>query len=234
MAYYDQIAKQWHRLTGFRGGALKEQVLNDLILNKIDDIDGRAILELGAGNGYFMPLLLKRFSGRGPARIVITDESDENLSIARRYFPIDAADHQPLNVRQPFPYEPESFDYILATMIFNEISDATLHNALASCRRVLRPGGKLIATVTHPEFVASLARRGLLKRHKGCLTMTGSGGLRLPVVKRSIEGYRSAIEQASFDCACDDVYPTEKVLNAKRGLREAGNVPIALVLECHR
>src|SRR3954449_12029972 len=74
-AYYDRIARQWHRVTGFHGGAFKRYVLNDRIFARIEEIEGRAILELGAGNGYFVPLLLRRFSGRRPGRLIISDQS---------------------------------------------------------------------------------------------------------------------------------------------------------------
>lgn len=72
-AYYDRIARQWHRVTGYHGGAFKRYVLNERILARIDGIDGLAILELGAGNGYFAPLLLRRFSGQQPTHLVISD-----------------------------------------------------------------------------------------------------------------------------------------------------------------
>ncbi len=99
MAYYDRIAKKWHRITGYKGGALKELILNDRILSRISGIDGKAIQELGAGSGYFMPLLLNRFSGQSQSRIVITDLSSELLTIARRNFMIDRAEYQYLDVR---------------------------------------------------------------------------------------------------------------------------------------
>ncbi len=53
MAYYDHIAKKWHAVTGYRGGAFKQFVLNDVLLENIPAIASQAILELGAGNGYF-------------------------------------------------------------------------------------------------------------------------------------------------------------------------------------
>jgi hypothetical protein len=84
-AYYDGIARQWHRATGHHGGALKRYVLNDLILDRIEatgPIAGRAILELGAGNGYLAPMLLRRYGGQAPARLVISDQSLALLDIA--------------------------------------------------------------------------------------------------------------------------------------------------------
>ncbi|MEW6349799.1 MAG: hypothetical protein AB1646_12105 [Thermodesulfobacteriota bacterium] len=65
-AFYDAIARKWHAITGSQGGALKRYVLNELVLGALPGISGMSILELGAGNGYFIPLVLRRFSGQGP------------------------------------------------------------------------------------------------------------------------------------------------------------------------
>jgi hypothetical protein len=81
MAFYDRIAKQWQTSTGYKGGAFKELILNDLLIDKIPGIIGSAILELGVGNGYFMPLLLRRFSGQKYARMVLTDQSGKMLQL---------------------------------------------------------------------------------------------------------------------------------------------------------
>ena len=40
MAYYDRIARQWHSVTGAQGGALKKEVLNDLVVSKISAVAG--------------------------------------------------------------------------------------------------------------------------------------------------------------------------------------------------
>ena len=60
-------------MTGYAGGAFKELALNDALLSHLPGIEGRSLLELGAGNGYFMPLVLRRFSGQIPAAIVVTE-----------------------------------------------------------------------------------------------------------------------------------------------------------------
>src|SRR5437870_6777791 len=104
MAYYDQIARQWHATTGFSGGAFKELVLNEVLLNKLPAIAKRAILELGAGNGYFLPLVMRRFSGQVPARVVVTDQSEHMLSIARKAFRVANAEYQVVDVARPFPF----------------------------------------------------------------------------------------------------------------------------------
>jgi ubiquinone/menaquinone biosynthesis C-methylase UbiE len=233
MAYYDSIARQWHKATGYRGGEFKRLVLNDVLLESIPDIDGRSILELGAGNGYFMPLVLRKYSGKNPARVVITDQSSRLIETAKKNFSIENAEYRILNVAREFPFVDGSFDIILATMIFNEVPTGVLRKALAECSRVLENGGLFLITVTHPDFINSLRKRSLLKRgDKGVLTMPGAGGLRLPVVVRKVEFYRRVLEESGFNYEEQSIYPTEEVLNAKPGLRNAGNIPLALMFRC--
>lgn len=62
-------------------------MLNDLLLDRIGRIEGHAILELGAGNGYFAPLMLRRYSGQTPNQVVISDQSPALVDIARSTFP---------------------------------------------------------------------------------------------------------------------------------------------------
>jgi hypothetical protein len=107
MAYYDRIARAWHKATGRHGGALKRLVLNDLLIGRISGVAGKSILELGAGNGYFMPILLRRFSGQRPERVIVSDQSSALLDIARRYCRVPEAEYLQLDVRSRFPFDDE-------------------------------------------------------------------------------------------------------------------------------
>jgi SAM-dependent methyltransferase len=235
MAYYDTIAKQWHAATGYKGGAFKELVLNEVLLKNLPGIDNCSILELGAGNGYFLPLVLRRFSGQTPSAIMITDQSRKLLEIARKCFKIPTAEYQTLDVRRRFPFDDHQFGLILASMVFNEVATGDFQKALGECYRVLSSQGLLLIAVIHPDFVSSLRKRELLTRtREGLLTMPGSGSLRVPVVVRSSELYRSSLAGASFAFEEEEVFPTAEVLNVKSGLRKAGRVPLALVFRCRK
>jgi SAM-dependent methyltransferase len=236
MAYYDQIAKQWHQATGYKGGAFKEYVLNDVLLGKLESIQGCSILELGAGNGYFMPLLLHHFSGEVPSAVIISDASEELLKIARKNFSIPGGQYQMLDVRNPFPFENNHFEIILASMVFNEVPPKGFSNALQECRRTMSANGQLLIAVTHPEFIDSLNKRDQLQRtaNSSLLTMPGAGSLRLPVIVRPLKVYRDSLAEAGFEFTEEEVYPNEKVLNEKSGLRHAKSVPLAVVFNCSK
>ena len=233
MSYYDRIAAKWHDSTGYQGGSFKKYVLNDLLLEKISAVSTKAILELGAGNGYFMRLALDYFSGQAPERLVISDNSGKLLTIAESTFHIPGADYMVLDVRAPYPFDDQSFDLILATMVFNEVSSGGLKRALAECRRVLRPDGALLLTVTHPEFIASLDQRGQLKKNKaGIWTMPGAKQLRLPIVPRGLKDYERLLKKTGFTWQATEIFATIEVINEKPGLRSLGRRPLALLLEC--
>lgn len=207
--------------------------MNERILGQIDGIAGCAILELGAGNGYFAPLLLRRFSGQMPARLVISDQSRAQLAIAQSAFAIDGAEYQLLDVQETFPFLDTSFDLILATMLFNELPTSSLRAALQECRRVLRADGQLLAAAPHPLFVRELAKKGALTDFgRGLFAMPSAEGLRLPVSRRSAQGYLDLLRESGFAASASDIYPDAKTLHEKPGLKLPRATPLALLFDC--
>ncbi len=231
IAYYDRIAKQWNRVTGHHGGAFKRYVLNDLVLARIGAIEGNAILELGAGNGYFAPMLLRRYSGQRPGSLIISDQSLAQLETAQATFRIHDAAYVQVDVQEAFPQEDASLDLILALMLLNELPTAALLNALRECRRTLRANGRLIATIPHPEFVRALARKGALTDFgRGLSAMPSAEGLRLPVSRRPAQAYVDALTGAGFAVESTDVFADEKASHEKPGLKLPRGVPLGLLL----
>ena len=210
-------------------------MLNDCLLSQIDGIAGRAVLELGAGNGYFVPLLLRHFSGQIPARLVISDQSQVLLEIAQSSFSIDGAEYLALDVQDPLPFEDGSFQLILASMLFNELTTGGLQNALRECRRVLVEGGRLLAAVPHPDFVHALAKKGVLTDFgRGLFTMPGAEGLRLPVSRRTLAAYQGIMQESGFTVTTRDVHADEKTLHEKPGLKVPAGTPIGLLFDCRK
>lgn len=233
--YYSRIAKQWHDITGYHGGPFKKYVLNDHLLEQISSIDNISIFELGAGNGYFMPKILRTFSGQRPPRIVITDLSGAILRIAETEFHLPEAAYLQLDIRKEFPFDDAAFDLIIATMVFNEVSSSGMKSALSECHRVLRDGSRIIATVTHPNFVQNLDKNGKLsKLGREFRTMPAKGALRVPVVIRSEDEYNNLFKKSGFTFDNQVLYPNQKILNERTGLRFSAGLPLALVYTCRK
>lgn len=96
------------------------------------------VLELGGGTGANLP-----YFGRAVDDLVITEPED---AMARR-LEAKLVDHAlPVRVvRTPaelLPFEPETFDAVVSTLVLCTVEDPAL--ALAEAHRVLRPGGRLV------------------------------------------------------------------------------------------
>ena len=233
--YYDRIAKQWHDITGYHGGSFKKYILNDFLLEKIKGIDGLSILELGAGNGYFMPKVFKAFSGQRPAGVIVTDLSAAVLRVAEREFRRSEVEYRRLDIRRRFPFDNATIDLIVATMVVNELSTAGAKSALTECHRVLRDNGRLLVTVTHPAFIQNLKQRGeLLKLGSSLWTMPARGPVRVPVAIRSEQEYDELITETGLRFSSHALYPDQRVLNERPGLKSASGLPLALVYDCLR
>ncbi|MFJ3204175.1 class I SAM-dependent methyltransferase [Streptomyces sp. NPDC086989] len=113
------------------------------------DVAGREILDAGCGSGPLSAALRDR-----GAVVTGIDASAGMLALARQRL----GDDVPLRVvdlNDPLPFDNEAFDDVVASLVLHYLED--WGPALAELRRVLRPGGRLIASVDHP-FVAYTIR----------------------------------------------------------------------------
>lgn len=109
----------------------------------------RDVLEIGCGTGAFA----ERLAAQHPdARVVATDASVRLVELtARRGIEARVADAGDL------PFGDASFDLVAALWMLYHVPD--LDRALAEARRVLRPGGRLLAVTNGDEHVAELRRQ---------------------------------------------------------------------------
>ncbi|MFJ6347904.1 class I SAM-dependent methyltransferase [Streptomyces sp. NPDC054835] len=109
------------------------------------DVAGRRILDAGCGSGPLTAALRDR-----GAVVSGVDASAGMLALARRRLGADA-DLRVADLRDPLPFADGAFDDVVASLVLHYLED--WGPTLAEFRRVLRPGGRLIASVDHP-FVA--------------------------------------------------------------------------------
>ena len=111
----------------------------DILLKLPEDAK---ILELGCGHG----LLWKENAGRIPAnwKITLSDLSAGMLDAAWRNLVITGRTFQFKEIdAQSIPFEDESFDAVIANFMLYHVPDRS--KALNEIKRVLKPGGTLIA-----------------------------------------------------------------------------------------
>lgn len=109
------------------------------------DVADRRILDAGCGSGPLSAALRDR-----GAVVTGIDASAGMLALARRRLGDDVALHV-VDLNDPLPFDNEAFDDVVASLVLHYLED--WGPTLAELRRVIRPGGRLIASVDHP-FVA--------------------------------------------------------------------------------
>lgn len=114
------------------------------------NVTGRRILDAGCGSG----LLFAALRDRG-ATVSGFDSSAGMLELARQRLG-NGADLQVTDLGSRLPYSDDTFDDVVASLVLHYLED--WGPALAELRRVLKPGGRLIASVDHP-FAVNLIHR---------------------------------------------------------------------------
>lgn len=230
MYYYHRMAPAWHDAVGADGGPLKSLVLNDMALDPIPGLEGVAVLEVGAGNGYLMRRLADRYPEHRFERLVISDQARPLVDLARRHFPIEGAEYRVIDLSHALPFDDDSFDFVVADMVLHELNTAMLRRALGELRRVLRPGGRLLGSVFHPRYVDALARSGQLRRAPGGVTVLPFfEDLYTPIVRRRERAYHTAFQQwGRLETVFNKVHVPPDYFEALPGLRRPDRLPIAL------
>lgn len=108
-------------------------------------LGGCDVLDLGAGRGHYAALA----RASGAARVVALDLTPQMLAASPP--PAVVADAGRLPLRDG------TFDVVIAGMVLSYLSDAG--DALREVARVLRPGGRLVASDLHPLAAARGWRR---------------------------------------------------------------------------
>lgn len=109
------------------------------------DVAGRRILDAGCGSGPLFAAL--REEG---AVVTGIDQSPAMLELARQRLGEDA-DLRVADLADPLPFADGEFDDVVASLVLHYLRD--WDPVLAEVRRVLKPGGRLIASVNHPMMV---------------------------------------------------------------------------------
>ncbi|WP_203217340.1 class I SAM-dependent methyltransferase [Nocardia arthritidis] len=112
------------------------------VLELAGDVTGRRILDAGCGSGP----LFAELRDRG-AIVTGIDASAEMLELARQRLGA-AADLRIADLANPLPFPDDAFDDVVASLVLHYLQD--WGPTLTELRRVLKPGGRLIASVEHP------------------------------------------------------------------------------------
>ncbi|MFI8239304.1 class I SAM-dependent methyltransferase [Streptomyces sp. NPDC085866] len=140
---YDSFAEAY--AAGTENNLVNAYYARPAMLALAGDVAGRRILDAGCGSGPLSAALRDR-----GAVVTGIDASAGMLALARQRLGDDADLHM-VDLSDPLPFADGAFDDVVASLVLHYLED--WGPTLAELRRVLRPGGRLIASVDHP-FVA--------------------------------------------------------------------------------
>jgi ubiquinone/menaquinone biosynthesis C-methylase UbiE len=144
-AYYDARGEsEWHRLDNPFEGAVEQELHRRAFEELIPP--GARVLDLGGGPGKWTIWLARRGH-----RVILADLSPGLLEIARRELAEAGVEPEAVlevDARDLGQFKPGEFDAVLALGPFYHLVDAAdRERAAREARRVLRPGGLLLATL---------------------------------------------------------------------------------------
>ncbi|MEV4010851.1 class I SAM-dependent methyltransferase [Nonomuraea angiospora] len=137
---YDSFAEAYSAET--ENNILNAYLARHAITALAGDVAGRRILDAGCGSGPLSATLRDR-----GAVVTGIDASAGMLAIARRRLG-DDADLHVADLSDRLPFADGAFDDVVASLVLHYLED--WGPTLAEMRRVLGPGGRLIASVQHP------------------------------------------------------------------------------------
>lgn len=147
MDEWERLSDWYDKKQGNDGDLWHSELIDPALLRVVGDCRGLRVLDLGCGNGY-----LSRRLAQSGARVTGIDSSpgmirnakarDPKNSLKIRYLVADANDLR--GVRNG------SLDLVFANMSLMDIEDG--EGAIAEVGRVLRRGGRLVASISHPCF----------------------------------------------------------------------------------
>lgn len=142
---WNAMGDEWLELV--RKGESRNCFIMPNMLKFMGDVKGKRILDLGCGEGGYSRELTKR-----GARLVSVDCSKKAIEYAIAFAKEENLhiEHFVRNSNDLFDIESEQFDIVLCSMMLMDCED--FEGTLKEAVRVLKPNGRLFASVLHPCF----------------------------------------------------------------------------------
>jgi ubiquinone/menaquinone biosynthesis C-methylase UbiE len=152
-AFYNKIARVYDLLA-----ERSEEPMREIAVQMLAPAPGERLLEIGFGTGHVLAKLARAAGPTG--QVVGLDLAENMLAHARELLEREhLADRVTLDLgdAEDLPYAVDSFDGIFMCFTLELFDTPDIPRVLAQCRRVLRPGGRIVVAAiskeTKPGFV---------------------------------------------------------------------------------
>ena len=152
-AFYNKIARVYDLLSEESEKPMRESGLKTLAAKS-----GESILEVGFGTGHCLVEIAKAVGPSG--KVLGIDISDQMLAHAQALMTKEGmADRAELKCgdAEQLPYEANSVDGIFFSFTLELFDTPELPKVLAECKRVLRPGGRLVGVAVSVDVSVGLS-----------------------------------------------------------------------------
>ena len=156
---WDAMAAWYDAKQGDEGDLWHRTLIDPPFLRVVGDVRGQRLLDLACGNGY----LARRFARMG-ARVTGVDASAGMIERARtreQAERLGIAYHVGDTTRMAM-LDDDAVDVVACNMALMDIEDAA--GTIREVRRVLRPGGRFVASLSHPCFDIAGASAWVIER----------------------------------------------------------------------
>lgn len=142
---WSQLGTEWFELA--QKGESRMFFIMPYMLEKLGDVQGKKILDLGCGEGGYSRELAKR-----DADVVAVDCSELSINYSKEQSETNGLtiQHFVRNSNDLYGIDDNIFDIVLCSMMLMDCED--FEGTIKEVVRVLKPSGKLFASVLHPCF----------------------------------------------------------------------------------
>lgn len=249
---WDELSDWYDEKQGETGDLGDKAFIDSVLLRLIGNCQGMDVLDLGCGNGY-----LARKLAREGARVTAVDSSLRMLEKAKAHDPADSlkVKYVHSDARLLSGIADASFDLVYASMSLMDIEEAEA--AIGEVSRVLRGGGRFVASISHPCFdngsnsgwIVQRAGAGPIKVYRGIRAYRGLFSEQMPwklgnnetmftrSFHRPLNWYARVLRAKGFAItALEEPEPAQEFLEKERqkgNLQSLGflEVPLHLVIE---
>ena len=155
-----EITEEWIKLA--QTNILKIHFITPFTFQQLGDVAGKAILDIGCGEGGYSRELTKKGAmvtavdcAEHAIKYCISKAEEEQLKIA----------YHIRNSCDLYDIADNTFDVVLSSMMLMDCED--FEGTVREITRVLKPGGKLFASVCHPCFTAAPSGGGIGRQGEG-------------------------------------------------------------------